>query len=99
MITSRIGNTIPLKLFVVDLASTAIDITAATITMTVSLDGVVVLTKVVTEHLIPEEGITSIEIDPLESSNFIEAIYDIKCVVEFTEGGTFDIIDDKLQIL
>jgi len=99
MITSRIGNTIPLKLFVVDLASNVVDITAATVTLTVSLDGSVVLTKSVIDHLIPEEGITAIDIDPSESANFIEAIYDIKCVIEFTEGGTFDIVDDKLQIL
>jgi hypothetical protein len=99
MITTKIGNTVPLKLFVVDLASQVVDISEATVTMTVSLDGVPVLTKSVIDHLIPEEGITAIDIDPSESINFIEAIYDIKCVIEFTEGGTFDIVDDKLQVL
>lgn len=98
MITATKGNTIPLKQFVIDIAGSVVDITDASLDLIVSKDDTTYLTKTVTTHLDPENGLTEFNVTAAETGALSVGIYDIEVTVTFPDGGFFSIVKDKLKI-
>jgi hypothetical protein len=101
MIEFTRNNDKPFKLFVVDIGNTVVDITGATVYMTVSnSSGTQIFQKVVTDHIVPESGLTEIDVAKADTALLEDnEIYDVQVDVVFPDAQRFTIVQDKARAL
>lgn len=101
MIEFTRNNDKPFKLFVVDIGNSVVDITGATVYLTVSnSSGTQVFQKTVTDHILPESGVTEIDVTQADTVLMEDnQIYDLQVDVVFADAQRFTLVQDKARAL